>query len=128
MPYPNFLFNKKVRFFFLAVILICGVHEIWRFWMSSSYSSSQLKNYPQYVKDFNEAKQQSKNDGFCTFRDENGITLWLVQKPDYYEMGGLVLETAFSFGPIALFFIRVYQIRRGFTWKGLLDLSNEVKN
>ena len=127
IPYPNFLFSKKVRFFFLAVILICGVHEILGFWMPSSYSSSQLKNYPQYVKDFNAAKQHPKNDGFYSNQNEGGIILWEVQKPDYYETGGLISLTAFSFGPIALFFIRAYQIRRGFTWKGLLNLSGGVK-
>jgi hypothetical protein len=121
MPYPNFLFSKKVKFFFLAVILICSVHEIWRFWMPSSYSSSQLKNYPQYVKDFNEAKQYPTNNGFYTDQNEKGVILWSVQKPDYYEIGDLFLLTAFSFGPIALFFIRNYQIRRGFTWKEAIN-------
>ena len=121
MPYPNFLFRKAIKMFFILLILICAVHGLCRVWLPSYYASSQLKNYPEYVKSFDEAKQYPKNDGFYTSQAEHGVTLWWAQRPDYYEWQILVFQTIFCLGPLALFFIRVYQIRHGFTWKGLFD-------
>jgi hypothetical protein len=89
--------------------------------MPTYYASSQLKNYPQYVKDFEEAKHHSKYDGFYNSQDEKGITLWLVQYPDFYDWEGITFMTLYSFGPLALFFIRDYQVRRGFTWKEAIN-------
>jgi hypothetical protein len=121
IPYPNFLFTKKIKIFFLLLIVVCTVLQLWRTWLPSYYSSSQLNDYPQYVKDFEEAKHHSKNDGFYTSQEENGITLWQVQYPDFYEWEGIVFMTIFSFGPLTLFFIRDYQVRCGFTWKEAIN-------
>jgi hypothetical protein len=128
MPYPDFLFRKKVKVFFLLLILICIANLLWRAWLPSYYASSQLKNYPEYVKSFNEAKQYPKNDGYYNSQDENGITLWLVQRPDFYERDVIIFWSVCFFAPIALFLIRDYQARRGFTWKGFLDLSSSEKS
>ena len=107
--------------FFILIILVCAVHGLCRVWLPSYYTSSQLKNYPQSLKNFEETRQHLKNDGFFNDEEENGVMLWLVNRPDYYELGILVFQTTFCLGPLVLFFIRVYQIRRSFTWKGLFD-------
>jgi len=117
-PYPDILFRKKICAFFLILIIICVGSQLRRQWFPVYYDSPQLVNYPQYMKDFEEAKQHSENDGYCTYRKENGEMLWYVQKPDYYEGGFLAIQTLIALAPLALFFIRVYQVRYGFTWKG----------
>ena len=117
IPYPDFLFRKKIKIIFLFLIIFCTVYSLWRIWLPSYYASSQLKNYPQYLKQFEEAKHHDKNDGFFQDQDENGITLWWVQYPDFYEFDGIIIMSLYSFGPIILFFIRNYQVQRNFTWK-----------
>jgi hypothetical protein len=120
MPYPDFLFRKKIKKFFLLLIFICVANVLWRIWVPSYYTSSQLKNYPEAVKNFDEAKQKPRSFGY-SFEEENGTTLWWIQMPDYYEWQLLIVQTLASLGPFALFFIRDYQVRHGFTWKEAIN-------
>ena len=117
IPYPDFLFRKKIKIIFLLLVSFCVAHQLWRTWLPSYYASPELKNYPQYVKDFETAKHHNKNDDFYTSQPMGDKTLWLVQYPDFYEFDGIIIMSLYSFGPIILFFIRNYQVRRNFTWK-----------
>jgi hypothetical protein len=115
VPYFKLFFVKNVKLILFLILLLLAMTNIWRILLPSYYVSSQLKNYPIKEEAYKQAIQDSKTNLFFLYqedRDDNGMVLWWVQKPNYHEWPLLGIYTVFSLGPLLLFFIRSYQLRK----------------
>jgi hypothetical protein len=109
-PYPDSVLKNYRKYGLLAVqVLTFAILMRYEF-LPVHFTDVGLKDLPAHQQEYEEALAKPSGRGFFSSRTENGVTIWLVQKPEY-SLDHVSSFTAFYSAPFILLLFRLWERR-----------------